>query len=57
MLIRAHWLGVIAVEPSNVIKIDDRWLGGALGVRVELRDDRWFATSREEVQKLRAAMN
>jgi hypothetical protein len=55
MCIRAHWLGLIDVNPSDVIKIDPQWLGGALGCRVELRDGRWFATSHHEAQRLRAA--
>jgi hypothetical protein len=27
MCIRAHWLGLIDVNPSDVIKIDPQWLG------------------------------
>jgi len=56
MCIRAHWIGLINVIPSDVISIDPHWLGGALGSRVDLCDGRWFATSHQEAERLRAAM-
>jgi hypothetical protein len=53
--VQAHWIGPIDVDQSNVQSINPSWLGGACGCRIELRDGRWFATSREDAERLSAA--
>jgi hypothetical protein len=53
--VQAHWIGPIDVDQSDVQSINPSWLGGACGCRIELRDGRWFATSREDAERLSAA--
>jgi hypothetical protein len=56
MRLRAHWFGFVEINPNEVVKIDPRWVGGAFGCRVHLRDGRWFATSFDEAERMRKAL-
>jgi hypothetical protein len=55
--VQAHWIGPVDVDLSNIQSVNRSWLGGACGCLIELRDGRWFATSREEAKRLLAANN
>jgi hypothetical protein len=54
--VRAHWIGPVDVDIRDVTGIDPQWLSGALGYRIDFRNENWIAVSPADAQRVQDAM-
>jgi hypothetical protein len=53
----AHWIGPVNVDIAEVRDVNPRWLDGALGCRINFRNENWIAVSQADAQRVQAAMH